>query len=135
MKVSSLSVQILHLIIIITVPLIPLITTKYDLFYLCCILIIVLNWNIFKGECILSYYEKKLLDPNYKLGTNDNSLFKNLIGDSTANLIMSTNYIIIPYIIYRNYKTKNFPIIFGVFIAIIFLMILLKINTQKRESK
>jgi hypothetical protein len=112
--------------IIIFIPLIPLLSKKYDLLYLSCIFIFVFNWNIFKGECIISYYEKKLLDPNYKLGTNTISTFKDLIGEKISNLIINLNYIIIPYVIYRNYGTSNFLILFSLTILIIILMISLK---------
>jgi hypothetical protein len=45
-------------------------SNSYDLFYLIIILLLVIHWNTFKGECILSYFEKKILDPSYKLGSD-----------------------------------------------------------------
>jgi len=43
-------------------------TTKYDIYYLIYVFLIYLHWFIFKGECVLSYIEKKLLVNTYKLG-------------------------------------------------------------------
>lgn len=45
-------------------------TKKYDIIYSISLFIIFIHWKLFKGECILSYIEKKLLDNNYKMGTN-----------------------------------------------------------------
>jgi hypothetical protein len=45
-------------------------TKKYDIIYSIIMFILFIHWNLFKGECILSYIEKKLLDNNYKMGTN-----------------------------------------------------------------
>jgi hypothetical protein len=129
MKNLSFALQFLHLMIVISLPLLALLSNKYDLLYLSCIFIIVFNWNIFKGECIISYYEKKLLDPSYKLGDNKISTFKNLISEKYTNLIMNSNYLLIPYVIYRNYGTSNFPILFSLGILIICLMISLKVKS------
>lgn len=46
---------------------------KYDLAYLIFFLILYLHWKVGQNECILSYYEKKWLDPGYILGSNPTS--------------------------------------------------------------
>ena len=81
MKILSLIIQIIHLILIIVIPLIPLISNKYDILYTSLLFSIILNWNIFKGECILSYFENKSLDNKYKLGDNKPSSYKDVIDD------------------------------------------------------
>ena len=43
-------------------------TNKYDIYYSVYFLLMVLHWIIFKNECILSYFEKKIIDKDYKLG-------------------------------------------------------------------
>jgi len=34
------------------------------------VIAMIISWYIFKGECILSYVEKKILDPSYKMGSH-----------------------------------------------------------------
>jgi hypothetical protein len=41
---------------------------KYDIYYLVFITFLFLHWIYLKGECILSYWEKKHLDPSYVMG-------------------------------------------------------------------
>lgn len=63
--------SIIH-ILIVYIPLILRIifynVTKYDIYLLLFILTIRLHWFFFKGECILNYFEKKIVIPNYKIG-------------------------------------------------------------------
>jgi hypothetical protein len=40
----------------------------YDIFFVITLIVTVISWYVFKGECILSYLEKKLNDPNYVMG-------------------------------------------------------------------
>lgn len=42
----------------------------WDKIYLIVIMIVVLNWTVLKGECLLSYIWKTMKDKNYKMGTN-----------------------------------------------------------------
>lgn len=42
----------------------------WDKIYLIVVLIIVLNWTVLKGECLLSYIWKKYKNKNYKMGSN-----------------------------------------------------------------
>ena len=42
----------------------------YDKIYLTFILIVLINWVVFKGECFISYLWKKLENPNYIMGSN-----------------------------------------------------------------
>ena len=39
-----------------------------DYVYLLFVTIIISHWFVLKNECILSYWESKLLDPNYVMG-------------------------------------------------------------------
>jgi hypothetical protein len=108
MKILSLLVQILHLGFAILSPLMPILSHKYDLYYVIIIFLTTLHWNIFKGECIGSYYEKKFLDPNYQLGDNKESLFKNILGESTTDIFIQLNFIGLFIVLHRNYGLKNF---------------------------
>jgi len=42
----------------------------YDIYYSGFILFQTIHWIILKNECIISYIEKKMIDPNYVLGKN-----------------------------------------------------------------
>jgi hypothetical protein len=101
---------------------------KYDVYLLLFLLIIRLHWYFLKGECIISFFEKKILLPNYKLGDAnfaspfmelltknnkfDKSLFKEYYRDFTQNLI-------IYYILFTNVNSKNFNLL----VAISFVLI------------
>jgi hypothetical protein len=39
-----------------------------DVAYLCVMLVLIFHWHAFKNECILSYWEKRALDPTYQMG-------------------------------------------------------------------
>lgn len=43
---------------------------KYDIFIVLIFFAQCLHWIFLKNECSLSYYEKKLINPEYKLGEN-----------------------------------------------------------------
>ena len=43
-------------------------TSAYDLWYVVYFVLLALHWKLFKNECILSYWEKKILRPDYKMG-------------------------------------------------------------------
>lgn len=108
MKQFSSIIQLLHLLLAVLAPLIPILTTKYDLYYITGVFLTVLHWNIFNGECIASYFEKKFMDPKYQLGDTQDSLFKNILGKKTTDIIIELNFIIVLLILYRNYGLKNF---------------------------
>jgi hypothetical protein len=43
---------------------------RYDFIYICFMIAVYMHWKLFKNECILSYWEKKLIDKSYKMGAN-----------------------------------------------------------------
>jgi hypothetical protein len=42
----------------------------YDIYYALFVLIQTLHWAALKNECIITYIEKLLIDPNYELGSD-----------------------------------------------------------------
>lgn len=42
----------------------------YDIYYAGLIFAQTIHWYLLKNECILSYLEKKMIDPNYELGSD-----------------------------------------------------------------
>jgi hypothetical protein len=122
MKIFSLAVQIIHLLLVAFVTFFPLLTDKYDVYYFISIFCVVLHWNIFNGECIASYYEKKFIDPNYNFGDAHESLFKQILGKKTTDTLIFSNVIVVMFILYRNYGKPSFKtiLIITVFIFMLF---------------
>jgi len=42
----------------------------YDIFFVTWILSQTIHWGLLQNECIISYIEKKIINPKYKLGEN-----------------------------------------------------------------
>ena len=42
----------------------------YDVYYAAGILLQTMHWAALKNECVITYIEKLLIDPTYKLGSN-----------------------------------------------------------------
>jgi hypothetical protein len=95
---------------------------RYDIYYILGLLIIRFHWFFFKGECILTYIEKKILNPDYKLGsnifnaqvneiTNNNYIYKKIKPYSFENFNDIKHNLFIFFILLRNTKSKNFNLI------------------------
>ena len=71
---ALLSLKILHLLyqVLFLVSIIVLLYVKYDSKIHYCILIfwliVLFHWILLKGECIIDFIEKKILNTNYKIG-------------------------------------------------------------------
>lgn len=131
MKELSLGLQIVHLLGSIVAPFIPILTDKYDLIYVIFILCVTLHWIIFEGECILSYFEKKLLDSNYNFGDIHGSLFKNILGKKTTDIFIQLNFISLIIILFRNYSKPCFTTIS----LMILFIVILYYSSGKIKSK
>jgi hypothetical protein len=57
-------------------------------------ILLILHWMLFKNECILSYFEKRILDPEYTLGSRqfDNPLYTIVFGRFTyiTEIVLTT---------------------------------------------
>jgi hypothetical protein len=92
---------------------------KYDYIYLAYIYFLLLHWTFFKGECIVSYYFKKIQNNEYELGsdfTNDEYYY--ILGDyKKYGIVFASIILIINILIISNRNNiKNY---------IIFIFILL----------
>jgi len=78
----------------------------YDIYYAAFTLIQTLHWAALKNECVITYIEKLLIDPNYKLGSDikfqphTETYHNNITLILKAVLIIGTLSIII-------YRSKN----------------------------
>lgn len=83
----------------------PLIfSQRYDLLYISLYMLLVLHWNLFKGECLLSYLEKKELNKNYVLGENiySHPYLDDLIGNTHVMFVLNViSTITVSYVLYR----------------------------------
>jgi hypothetical protein len=127
MEIFSLAIQILHLLTVVFVTFFTFVTDKYDVYYFIFLLLTVLHWNIFKGECIASYYEKKFINQNYKFGDIKESLFKQILGKKTTDTLIYSNALVIIFILYRNYGKPTFKTILAV---VLFILILYYTSTK-----
>jgi hypothetical protein len=100
---------------------------KYDYIYLAYIYFLLLHWTFFKGECIVSYYLKKIENNNYELGsdfTNDEYYY--ILGDYKyyANIVVSIILIINIYIIGRRNNIKNYIIFIFILLLQSYILVL-----------
>jgi len=57
-------------VLVVTCAYIFIFSPSSDVVFLMLYLILNIHWILFKGECCLTYFEKKLLDSNYEMGAN-----------------------------------------------------------------
>jgi hypothetical protein len=95
---------------------------RYDIYFIAYLLLIRGHWFLFKGECIFTYFEKKIAMPNYILGSDiycvpSNSLlgndyiYKKVPFFSLENFVDFYQNLFIFFILFRNLKSKNFNLI------------------------
>lgn len=78
---------------------------KFDLYYSIFNFILCFHWIIFKNECILSYLEKKFINPNYVLGSHPKKhIHRNVLTFSFYyNYLVNILYFVnILFVFYRN---------------------------------
>jgi len=103
---------------------------KYDIYLMLFLLFVRAHWAFCNGECILSYFEKKIVIPNYELGDDIFcSPFGELFGFNkltTSKNIFFTDYykdfresILVIGLLYVNRNSKNFNLLLIIGIACI----------------
>ena len=116
--------------------------TRYDIYFIIFILVIRAHWFLFKGECVLTYFEKKIAIPDYELGSDiycvpSNSLVGNDYIHKKVSFFSLEKFadfyqnLFIFFILFRNLKSKNFNLILVLsLIAIIIQSCWNKINAE-----
>ena len=81
----------------------------YDIYYAFWILLQTMHWAILKNECSLSYIEKRIIDPRYKLGSRPFDMPHNEAYYNKYTLTIKPFMIIssLFIIIYRNIQDVN----------------------------
>jgi hypothetical protein len=122
--------------------------TKYDVYILVFVLLMRLHWYFFKGECILSYFGKKLVIPNYKIGDDifstpfmdlfykENKISKNMFSAYYKDFIENLGIFVI---LFTNIKSENFNLILVLSLTSIILLMcytnLYRDHLKKRLSQ
>lgn len=62
---------------------------KYDNLYLFYIILLIISWTFYNGECLISYYTKKNNDKDYVAGTETSDLqdIYEIFGKNSKNII------------------------------------------------
>lgn len=107
---------------------------RCDIVYVGLITILYFHWVFIKGECIFTYWEQKLMDPNYQMGSNiyNHPWLQLLVGDFT-NHVLLVSYIFIMLtvsIVAKRYFANAliyYAVVFG------FLALSLKTNIERYQ--
>jgi len=98
-----------------------IIPKQYDIFYALYILFLIVLKLIFKYECIINYFDKKILDPSYELGSDPSHVpyKRELYNDNLHFIFLINCFILLNLIIlaYRNSKNLSIQLICGFNIA------------------
>lgn len=78
----------------------------YDVYFCTWILLQTMHWGLLKNECIVSYVEKIIIDPTYKLGASPRWIPHNNIYHNKYTLI-SKAIIIIGTLLLIMYRAKK----------------------------
>jgi hypothetical protein len=84
----------------------------YDIYYSSFIFSQTIHWGLLKNECIVSYIEKKLMDPNYTLGDKPKWIPHYKIYHNKITIFFKAVLILggLTFVIFRNRK-NNIPYI------------------------
>jgi hypothetical protein len=81
---------------------------KYDMFYTLYILLLIVLKLIFKYECIINYFDKKLIDSTYVLGSKPNCiLYKKILYRNNQYFIFFINCLIVLNLVLIFMRNKN----------------------------
>jgi len=119
---------IFHLLVSIATSLYPFVFAKnpVDYLYICYALFILTHWTMMNGECIITYWAKKRVDPSYSAGENpmeNTDMYVLPMNDFWNNALIQIICVVWLYAIYRVYVRNKYPkwiplmfiVIFGVY--------------------
>jgi hypothetical protein len=107
-------------------------TPKYDMLYIILFLIILLNWILFRGECILDYVEKVLMNSSYKIGTSIyDHVYLNIIH---PKLIILLNILVLINIVMIIWRARNLNIVWKVILIVIISTLILRNEIINRSN-
>jgi hypothetical protein len=81
---------------------------KYDMYYAYYILLLISLKLILRYECIISYFDKKLVNPNYVLGCNPKDIpYKKVLYGNNTFFIFLLNGLILLNLLFIFLRNKN----------------------------
>lgn len=95
---------------------------RYDWLYVLLTGLMIIHWKLYNGECILDFYEKKLLDPNYVSGSNIyDHIYVDLIYPHFLFIAIIFAMITLVIIIYRSQLYIEYKIIIGIIVVYVYI--------------
>lgn len=110
-KLSLFIVRWIHtLVVLFNLCYIFVFNKKYDIIYICFLSITIMHWFFLKNECVLSYIEKKIIDKNYKLGSDlySHPFTDKIFSKKIKHLYFFTQFCLYIYVCYRFFSTLVF---------------------------
>lgn len=90
-------------------------TKKYDIYFCNYLLILLIHWLLLKNECILSYFEKKLKNKNYKLGDKPyQHTFHEILPKCSSYVFGFLKYLNVLVILFRNLNNNYITIVMSI---------------------
>ena len=147
MNYKEIIIIFLHTVLTIFVAFYALVTSKnkFDFYYILYIYILFISWTFYNGECVLSYYYKRMNNNNYQAGANIFELsdldltflvgeyFNTFIFILLTILIISNLYIVINR---NNYTVINgYDFTFVILLIYIIYLLLMKIYAPNLQLK
>ena len=88
-----------------------IIPKSYDIYYVLYILLLIVLKLIFKYECIINYFDKKLIEPNYTLGSDPKYVpYKKKLYYDNQYFILLINLLILINLLLIFMRNKNYNI-------------------------
>jgi hypothetical protein len=106
-------------------------SSRYDALYLILSVLLIMHWVVI-GECILSYIEKKMIDPQYKLGESSlkhpysDDMFSSPAFQNMYHYVERMMGVIVFCVVLFRYSTRTLAPRYAV--PVLFLSVLLLIN-------
>ena len=113
-----------------------IIPKKFDIYYSLYILLLIVLKLIFKYECIINYFDKKIIEPNYILGSNPKYIpYKQKLYNDNQHFILFINVLILLnlLLIFMRNKNNNNIRILCVFDIVMWIIIEYKVYNHQTK--
>lgn len=101
-------VSLIHFIHTIGFAVYPWVSKDYDDIYLIWAGLVLLHWQVLKGECVLGYFERKAIDPEYRLGSGGPGIMNTYLGPVVGHLTTPLNTLSVAWVLLRNWGSDMF---------------------------
>jgi hypothetical protein len=106
----------------------------YDVYFAGWILTQTLHWAALKNECVFSYIEKKLMNPDYELGSDPKHMPHNEVYHNDYTLTIKALLIVSTLLIIA-YRSKNrYAKVFAIFASVLWIYLTYFHNDLQQEK-